>query len=634
MFYGGISCIIPFLSVHMRTLGLTLWHTIWVHVASGLICILIPLLVGPLAERRPSTPRRYLYKLCFTFSLLIAIFTYTALLAVPRVRRIPRQPLVDFDCSSPMTAVINLEKCANWETCSDVANAWSSNTRFRLSHCRYRNTKLEDSRPYPPDSPNPLHMCFRSISNTTNLCLVYDPHVRENSNLEFNSDLRLWQFTEYRNVSTKEFSFVDSDITASSLNVCNFVPANTGTIIKVNNKSHDSVFCRRSPAEDITGIKCLLSMYTDGKKPQCYDVVGDLSLTFWTYLGLRSAADAFLISALCLMEGISLRAIQAGPYHRGAYGRTRIWPSFALTVCPIIIGVLVDYFSDVAGTPDYSPAYFIFAACELIACSLIYALPLPVGGNTFRYDVSQDYTTRNYGDETGQKYHLSLELIVITIIAVLIGAAWGISQVFDPLLYENIGFNHLLLGTMQSIGFLCGVPFLWVSKNLIQNIGEANLVSAAFAFHAIHLAGLSFIEEWSHWWWASPFEAMKAFTIPILWLALVATVEHDSSSKGKRIAMHYILAVSHFGVGRIIGCSVGGLLGEYYSMSLSYRVMSGFCVFMAVFYLFLHHCYMKPRHRKIVAARCALLRQSINGSCLQLVEHMPVNGMIVPSRSN
>lgn len=118
------------------------------------------------------------------------------------------------------------------------------------------------------------------------------------------------------------------------------------------------------------------------------------------------------------------------------------------------------------------------------------------------------------------------------------------------MLYQDFGFNHLLLGSSSSIAYFCGLPFLWVSKNLIQNIGESHLISAAFAFHAIHLAGLSFIKEWSQWWWAAPFEAMKSFTIPIMWLALVATVEHDTSSKGKRIAMHYILAVLHFGIGK------------------------------------------------------------------------------------
>ncbi|GFX94065.1 MFS_1_like domain-containing protein [Trichonephila clavipes] len=131
IFYGGISCIAPFLSVHMRAIGLTIWHIIWVHVASGLICILIPLLVGTLAERKGSSPKKYLYKICFSFSLFLCIFGYTALLAVPRIQRIHKQPQIDFDCSSPMNAVINLEKCANYETCADVAHSWSSNALFR-----------------------------------------------------------------------------------------------------------------------------------------------------------------------------------------------------------------------------------------------------------------------------------------------------------------------------------------------------------------------------------------------------------------------------------------------------------------------------------------------------------------------
>lgn len=146
--------------------------------------------------------------------------------------------------------------------------------------------------------------------NTTNVCLVYNPHVRENSIMEFISDLSSWQYSEYRNVSAKEFSFSDIHVVPSNLDVCSFVPANTGTIIKIHNRTHDSVFCRRAPNEEVVGINCLLSLYMEGKKPTCYDMIGNMSYTFWMYLGLRSIADAFFMTALCLLEGITLRTVQ------------------------------------------------------------------------------------------------------------------------------------------------------------------------------------------------------------------------------------------------------------------------------------------------------------------------------------
>lgn len=127
----GISCILPFLSVHAQAIGLTSWHITCVQMASGLVCILVPLLVGTIAEKRGSSPRKYLYKTCFCLALFLSVLGYTALLALPKIQRIHKQPQIDFDCSSPMNAVINLEKCANYETCGDVATAWSDKTRFR-----------------------------------------------------------------------------------------------------------------------------------------------------------------------------------------------------------------------------------------------------------------------------------------------------------------------------------------------------------------------------------------------------------------------------------------------------------------------------------------------------------------------
>lgn len=119
-----------------------------------------------------------------------------------------------------------------------------------------------------------------------------------------------------------------------------------------------------------------------------------------------------------------------GPYNRGVYGRTRISPAIAMAVLPPIIGVLVDYFTQMSETPDYTPTYFIMAACELLVCVLIFVLPLPVGGNTCRYDVSvAEYAPRTYIEETSKFLGLSLEMIILSIMATVCGAAWGLSQV-------------------------------------------------------------------------------------------------------------------------------------------------------------------------------------------------------------
>ncbi|GFX94069.1 MFS_1_like domain-containing protein [Trichonephila clavipes] len=170
----------------------------------------------------------------------------------------------------------------------------------------------------PPDPSNPLQMCFRTTGNTTHHCLVYDPQVRENPTLEFHSDLSSWQFAEYRNVSPKEFSFAEPSSSTPSLNICNYVPATSGTVIKINGRNHDAVTCQKSLAEDVISIKCVLSLQTeDGDKSPCFDIAGDLNTAFWACLGLRAAADAFFLCAFCLLEGITLRTIQTKKKRRG-----------------------------------------------------------------------------------------------------------------------------------------------------------------------------------------------------------------------------------------------------------------------------------------------------------------------------
>lgn len=112
-----------------------------------------------------------------------------------------------------------------------------------------------------------------------------------------------------------------------------------------------------------------------------------------------------------------------------------MWPATTFLIFPVVIGVLVEYFTDVNGLADFSPAFFISAAFQLTICFLIFILPLHVGGNTFRYEVSVDPPGRGYTDEIAQKYNVTVEMIVLSIFAVFAGIAWSIEQV-------NFQFNY------------------------------------------------------------------------------------------------------------------------------------------------------------------------------------------------
>lgn len=134
----------------------------------------------------------------------------------------------------------------------------------------------------------------------------------------------------------------------------------------------------------------------------------------------------------------------AGPYHRGVYGRTRMWPATAFIIFPIVTGVLIDYFTDVAGVADYSPSFFISAAFELTTCFLIFVLPLNVGGNTFRYEVSADPTGRTYNEEVSQKYSITFEMVVLSTVTILGGIAWGVEQVILFLhIFDNYSASYI-----------------------------------------------------------------------------------------------------------------------------------------------------------------------------------------------
>lgn len=124
-------------------------------------------------------------------------------------------------------------------------------------------------------------------------------------------------------------------------------------------------------------------------------------------------------------------------------------PATAFVIFPILSGILIDYFTDVNGVADFSPAFFVSAAFELTICFLIFVLPLHVGGNTFRYEVSAEPTGRNYTDEAAQKYKITLEMVVISIIGIFAGIAWGIEQVRYTLIIVKVQYYYNMFSYFQ-----------------------------------------------------------------------------------------------------------------------------------------------------------------------------------------
>ncbi|XP_067140516.1 uncharacterized protein [Centruroides vittatus] len=353
---AAITSLTPYLGPQMRDKGFTFKETANIITASSFISILGPLIIGPVADRRAN------YKLLIIVMIFMSTIFYTSLLFVPRVIRVPREPLKQFDCTSS----IYLEKCSNWENCVDAKLGNDDLVMFRLSKCRYMcsNSRVADV-------PYPLHICFES--NEGNLCSVYNPLLKGNVSLNFKTYFTEWKTEELKNMKTTDFLEYDEDLPPQRMKVCQFHPSPP---IFVSDRTYNNIYCRPVPKNCY--MRCQLSFIQDEKEIfpiPCTDTLGNIQLTFWAYLGMRTFGDLCITTAVFLLDALILTGTND---FYGAYGRTHLWSAVGLASVSPLAGVLIDYFSTDTSTTNYLPAVCIYDLIVLFTCCVLFFLPLKI----------------------------------------------------------------------------------------------------------------------------------------------------------------------------------------------------------------------------------------------------------------
>lgn len=676
--YSAIGCLVPFLNLQARDLGLDEQEIFLANCGAGIFSLVLVPLFGLLAEKCAR------YKTCAVICIIIAALFYTTLLVVPRSLRSPRVPQMDFDCRD----ALRMERCPNWASCSDATKSSSNFTEFELSTCRYICHGQQGRRP-PPDASYPLHICFRSEEG--NFCHVHDPlagppsevlpvsfgdfESNSSSSFIFHSRFSNWYADDMADAPLSDFLssqesspdhlwqdinegiLTGGDYPESSGNdeqaledaeelvpACKFRPVYP---LVVNGKSYDDIFCRPLPSG--CSVRCKVKLTGSRSSPvKCFDVSGDPFLTFLYYTGARAFGDSCLLATVAIFEVAILASVRD---YDGLYGRSRWSSALGLLLFPPISGVVIDYYSSIESKGEiqhnYSPAFILFDGLAIILIVLFLALPLDVAvaGVKGKYVVNSPQRHQMREDGGGKKRRgrsglCVCEAVVFVILLLVLGCMWNILDTFLPPYYvsDNIGSNKFQIGIQWTLAFIGTIPFLAVSKDLVRNIGRSHLLVFGFLFYGIRFAGISFVSDP---YWTFPFEAMKALTLSVVWIASVsyghALVNFSSSSHSASVAsvvratagdryrlrVHYLLLLTHFGLGRVIGSTVGYFLIEYFGLQWSFRGIAIFSASAGLLYLLAYHTCMKSSRMDVRKKRRVGVvppSSATNGSWCPLVE--------------
>uniref|UniRef100_A0A1L8DEQ6 Putative transporter n=1 Tax=Nyssomyia neivai TaxID=330878 RepID=A0A1L8DEQ6_9DIPT len=295
---------------------------------------------------------------------------------------------------------------------------------------------------------------------------------------------------------------------------------------------------------------------------------------FWIYFLLRFLATTMLSAGVTIMDPIALTMIEK---YGGDFGRERLFSSIGMAIFSPITGILIDYTSRGLGYTDYSAAFYTYDL--LLIISTITVLLMPLGEKLPADNVFRDLWNL-----------LKLPHVMTFIIFLfLLGNYWGFIESFLFLYLKELGAPNYLLGITITVGTVSSIPFLYGAERITRWFGHVNLIIVAFFSHACRLVGYSFIENA---WWCFPFEAMEALSCHLMWVA-AATYCAIISPKNLLATLIGVLGMAHFSLGRGSGSFFGGLLIGHVGTREAFRYMGLCAVVGGIIYGLLHLIWLR-----------------------------------------
>ncbi|XP_070494972.1 major facilitator superfamily domain-containing protein 6 isoform X2 [Chironomus tepperi] len=328
----------------------------------------------------------------------------------------------------------------------------------------------------------------------------------------------------------------------------------------------------RELAEDCMVQKCIFITGGPDICPPDYKESDDK--IFWIYFLLRFLGTTMLSGGVTMMDPIALTMIEK---YGGDFGRERLFSMFGMAIFSPITGILIDHNSKNLGYTDYSAAFYTYDILLVVTAITVFLMPLGE-------KLPSDNVFRDLWNLLKMPHVICFILFLF-----VLGNFWGFIESFLFLYLKELGAPNYLLGITITVGTISSIPFLYTAEKLTRIFGHVNLIVIAFFSHAGRLVGYSFIENA---WWCFPFEAMEALSCHLMWVA-AATYCSLLAPKSLLATLLGVLGMAHFSLGRGSGSFVGGfMIGEVGTRD-AFRYMGLIAVAGGIAYKVIYYVWLK-----------------------------------------
>ncbi|XP_041975551.1 uncharacterized protein LOC121730529 [Aricia agestis] len=583
--YGATASLLPYLTIHMQSIGLTVPEISFVYLALPFTTFLSPPITGFLVDRfgeyKPVVITALILNAAFHHSLLLIPHQETP--GVMPSAYVMRHPIKN-------TVEVWWSPCPSRE-CPDEDEQVDFILDRCVDHCML--SRPTERPPVPDDDEtddidfpiaHKIHPPNLSNSSFHNMTDESDEEYNDSAffQIEVHDDLGEpkeqlgieMERDDNDTVTDFRSRFGEKLLLSQGVNITALDKEDLrcGGLVMVHNMTKLSKERLATLAADCMVQKCDFRRGGPEICPPDYKESDDK--TFYIYFFLRFMGTIMLSAGVTIMDPIALMMIQK---YGGDFGRERLFSSIGMAIFSPITGMLIDMRSKQVGYTDYSAAFYTYDVLLLISAITVAVMPL--GAKLPADNLLHDLVNI-----------IKMPHVIIFIFFLFtLGNFWGFIESYLFLYLKELGAPNFLLGITVTVGTLSSIPFLYGADAITSRIGHVNVIIVAFFSHAARLVGYSFIENS---WWCFPFEAMESLSVHLMWVA-AATYCAMLAPKNLLATLIGVLGMAHFSLGRGSGSFGGGLLIASLGTREAFRYMGLIAFLGGVCYGLLHYFWLR-----------------------------------------
>ncbi|CAL4059938.1 unnamed protein product [Meganyctiphanes norvegica] len=294
--------------------------------------------------------------------------------------------------------------------------------------------------------------------------------------------------------------------------------------------------------------------------------------TFWSYLIVRIMFVLSQTGSYTLYDGAVMSYMQE---HNLDYGMQKAWGTLAIGVSPFVGAVLKDM-QGMQGLFCVSAAFHFLTTAALLFVDLEFKKP----AKSLWKDIFTQF--------------IKTEIIMLFLSMITVGAIIGYIETYLYIFLFGMGASSTLLATAVGTGVPVEVIIQICATAIVAKVGHVNSINIGLFSLFIRTLGLSFV---TNPWWALPFQMLEAFTSGLFWTTAMmyctqlVTLKSLASFRG-------LLGIAYWGIGRLLGTSIGTIIREHFGDRNTFRVMSGVALATTIIYLIANQILKKVRSQQ------------------------------------